>query len=396
MRCGWIFVLVWAGCGFEAPSNGRMLDASLIDSPIDGSGTATCPWPFVTEYATPCPTAMIGTGLDLMTAGTYTYDTGTEVVTAPGGSTIAVTTTVANGVRTIWTARFRVATGVTLRVVGPMPLAVISADTIRVEGVIDVGSHVAGADSGDGAGSNPTVCPLTPPIAGEQCLQHGGSGGGGGGFSGAGGRGGDGGGGRGAPCGSLGLTYSTGGIGGVALSPIPAMLRGGCGGRIGGNNTDAGSLGGPPGSGGGAILMVARSTVSVPGVIRAGGAGGGGGILKRAGGGGGGSGGMIVLEGTSIMIDGALAANGAGGGGGCEDANGAPGEDGRGDDQVADGGANQGAGTDGGNGGAGATRAGTAATTADRGGGGGGGGTGFIRLHAATISTPGKVSPPSS
>lgn len=399
-----------AGCGFEgsATVDALRVDTSIIDSSGDAATDAaaehdapgsTCPWSFPPTYATPCPTAPIGAAVELVTGGTYTYNTDTDALIPPmGGTAPSLMTTTNNGVRTIWTSGFRVGPGVTLRAIGTVPLAVISTGTIMIEGTVDVGSHQTGSTISSGAGADPASCPSAPPDAGEQCANHGGSGGGGGAFGGAGGRGGDGGGGRGNACGSDGGNDSVGGAGGVAVSPIPATLRGGCGGKIGGNNTDPGSLGGAAGPGGGAIVMVARASITVAdtGVIRAGGAGGGPGIVKRAGGGGGGSGGMIVLEAVAITVSGAVAANGGGGGGGCEMATASPGDDGRADDQVATGGAPEGNGTSGGAGGAASTRGGTSAANADRGGGGGGGGAGFIHLNASSLSTPGKISPPAS
>lgn len=107
------------------------------------------------------------------------------------------------------------------------------------------------------------------------------------------------------------------GTGATANTPgIPATLRGGCAGTLGGNPTT--STGG--GGGGGAIWLISKQGITISGTINASGAAGEGGPNNDGlahGGGGGGSGGMIVLDAPAIEITatGVVLAVGGGGGG---------------------------------------------------------------------------------
>lgn len=384
-------------CGFEGKSiiddagtgGSEML---AIDAPVG----SICPWPYTPELFLPCGSVPTDTlnELVLATAGTYTLDTDAPSLTDPGGATIALVSTQANETRVVWTERFQINTGVTLRLLGGRPLALVSMSSMTIDGEIDAHSTWDSDALVRGAGANPAVCPTVRPEIGQTCT-HGGGGGGGGGFGTRGGTGGRGGGSR--DCGNA-AGGSTGGLGGDDIAPS-SVLRGGCRGESGGIGDGGGTTRGIGGAGGGAFALLTRDTLTVgaSAVLHAGGAGGQPATDGRSGGGGGGSGGMIALEASRLMLTaGAVfAANGGGAGGGTDGAAAlAYGEDGKPSDQVAAGGPAGNNGSAGADGAAGAIQA-AGASNADRGAGGGGGAMGQIRLLSpTTFSTAGVISSP--
>ncbi|HXN33060.1 MAG TPA: hypothetical protein VN894_14415 [Polyangiaceae bacterium] len=178
------------------------------------------------------------------------------------------------------TNKFTIETGMTVTVVGNLPLIVVALDDANISGLLDASRGVGGGgissrgnQKGNGQGGGGAAT--------------GGSGAGGAGFCGMGGDGA-------SNTGSGGRSYGN-------ASNIPFL-----GGSAGG------SAGQYSGAGGGAVQIVSATSVEVtaPGVVHVGGAGG------NWGGSAGGSGGAILLEAPLISIAGTLAANGGGGGGG--------------------------------------------------------------------------------
>jgi hypothetical protein len=221
--------------------------------------------------------------------------------------------------------------------------------------------------------------------------------------------------------GAGGTMLARGGNGGVptgfpgVFAPIPspiAMLRGGCPGGAGGDNSN-GVGGGIAGLGGGAIQLMSPGTVVISGTINAYGGGGRGGsaVNQAAGGGGGGSGGLIAIDANKIIVNASavLRAHGGGGGGGAA----GTGTGGMGGDALATDGSGAAGGMPmGGNnngfGGGGSSDAspsgGNGGNTVDTGAGagGGGGGAGVILLRAAQpleldpgarLHPPGRATP---
>jgi hypothetical protein len=314
--------------------------------------------------------------LTLDLTGEYIYDTMAGTLTPPGGGTPIShnKSFLGTGPRTplvINTGRFAIASGSSLRAIGPRPILIVSWSDMVIAGDIDASS----IDTNDtGAGANGGPC--SPAMEGTS-QQEGGGGGGGGGFGAAGGTGG---------VGRIGQNPgdTPGGAGGIAKA---AAFHGGCPGARGGFGdslieTERGRLG----EGGGAVYLVAQTSMTVSAVINAGGMGGGGASNNRAAGGGGGSGGVVGLEAATVTLQAGcrLAANGGGGGGGGNNGDSEDGIDGLNDDNAAPGGAGESA--NGGPGGALNVPAGQLGLSNDRGGGGGGGGVGFIVIVADSIS----------
>lgn len=208
--------------------------------------------------------------------------------------------------------------GATLRGVGTRPLVLLAAQTVLLEGVIDVGSVDEKAGPGGFDGGAPGQ-PGSGACAGQtgqgtviDSTNYCNSGAGGGGHGGKGGQGGD--------CTCAAPDNFPGGDGGAdtcgTLALVP--LVGGSGGG-GGTKTAAStkSSPGPGGGGGGAIQISAGVAITLgsTGGINAGGGPGGG--CTAAGGAGGGAGGAILLEAPDVSLGNGsvLAANGGGGGG---------------------------------------------------------------------------------
>jgi hypothetical protein len=285
---------------------------------------------------------------------------------------------------------FTLAQGVDFRVVGARPLVLATPNSVELLGSFDVSS---GRDERPGAGANYDACAAAS--APEDDI--GGAGGGAGGsFAGKGGDGGNG-----DTDSSLGLDGT--GSGGAASSPValPLVIRGGCAGSKGGDESDllGSGDGGNGGNSGGAVSFIAGAEfrLSPESSIRATGAGGDGGDVQ-SGGGGGGTGGYVAIEARDIFQHGNISANGGGGGegghrllSGPKDGN--PGANGALQSNGAAGGS--GAAANAGNGGLGSTQDNRDATPglgASGGGGGGGGGAGFIVIKG-NMSGGGLVSP---
>lgn len=351
-----------------ADVDGPTADADTFDCKIfEGRQFKGCDIPRPTE------------SLTLDVAGTYTYNTDTGALGAPGGTTTTPANVVVPAGRVISVEAFNLASGARLRVLGAKPLIVASWSTIDVAGVIDASSNA----TENGAGANPSGCAQHAAGPG-QSNTSGAGGGGGGGNGGAGAAGGRG-------------DAGNGGAGGATVTA--PLLLGGCAGGNGGNGNQ---LGGAGGSGGGAIQLTARDSVTIRGTVHAGGAGGAGGSGGNdaaAGGGGGGTGGMIGIESMSITIQSGaiLAANGGGGGGGSDDQLGGRGQDGQPLATRAVGGTEVNAGRGGlGSGGAVLT-GGIGGDSGANGAGGGGGGAGFIVLAATTApSVTGAIVSPAA
>jgi hypothetical protein len=218
-----------------------------------------------------------------------------------------------------------------VRVEGSLPLALVAAGDVRLEGLIDASANGnipgAGAQACGNAGTGRSQTGgfwsrprAGHPNAGEYIWSTDGSGGGG--FGSAGAAGGD----------ATTDNAATPGAGGV-VNGTPALvpLRGGC---AGGGQTNTNVANGYGGAGGGAVqivsgsgeIVVAPPPAGVAGVHVGGGGGrgsdnGGANGSTQSGSGGGGSGGGVLLEAASIRFDGSamlLAAGGGGGGsGGC-------------------------------------------------------------------------------
>jgi hypothetical protein len=376
-----------AGCGFSAhaPANPGGDDTPGIDAAVPGDaaasidGAAAC----VAGFLDLCKQAAPSTALDITNAQSINTDSDPRCrkLTQPAGSDVCL----------IYATRVAISGGGVLTASGKRPLAIASSSTMTIDGTIDVGSHGTpqgpAADTGNcDFGSNPA-------------MDLGGAGGAAGGsFTLAGGNGGtgdknD----NGAPAG----TAPPGTHG--ATTPIGGVLRGGCAGQTGADeSTSPGSgNGGSGGHSGGALYLFALQSLEIKGKVRATGEGGnaGGGM---AGGGGGGTGGLVVIESPSITISGQLSTNGGGGGqgGGIDNLGrrvaGRSGLDGNLGTTAALGGAgalnnDPGFGT---GGAGGALTDAVNGTTADYGGGGGGGAAGVIKLLGAQQQLGGSTISP--
>lgn len=289
----------------------------------------------------------------------------------------------------IYTERFDISIGASLRVTGSRPLFVASRSTITINGRLNGSS--SRTDGLLGPGSNDDDCALLLP--GEDS-EDGGGGGAGGSFQ---GRGGDGG--RG--------DYRIGpGTAGANAAPllggIPDDLRGGCPGSSGGEGGINGAPEAKPGEGGGGMGFVSLGafTVSPTGALMVNGSGALRGTITRGGGGGGGSGGMLQMEAPLVRLQGLVLAEGGGGGGGANTSeNGNPGLDPSNLSSGAGGsGADSGNEGDEGDGGEGSTTnargdhsgvEGIDGQQGRRGAGGGGGGAGYLFIIADSLQISG-------
>jgi len=260
--------------------------------------------------------------------------------------------------------------GLVASATGSKPLVIVGAETITIDGTVDVSSkHMSGSGThGGGADFSACVVPTSPASMSD-------GGGAGGSFAGMGGDGGD-------PS----HASATAGLG------EPTTLHGGCSGGSGADNMNRGHSGG-------GVALIAVNHIDVMGQVDASGAGGSNQndfVSSLGGGGGGGSGGMIILDAATITIGGIVFANGGGGGEGATTSN--PGHSGN---DPANGGVGMGgtgsAGGDGGNGGAATTPDGApggAGVLGSLGGGGGGGSVGVIRIYGERTVSGGTISPP--
>jgi hypothetical protein len=259
----------------------------------------------------------------------------------------------------------------TLSAHGARPLVLI-ASTIRIDGTLDVASHVNGQS---GPGANMSGCSPGNPSPNNR-----GGGGQGGSFGGTGGDGGD----------QDGQPMSHGRAG---MALMPTTLRGGCPGANGGDG------GGARGDGGGAVLLIADSIqLGSNSAINASGASGRGAPQGRKGGGGAGSGGMIALSATTIAVGANTAIWANGGAGGSGSSNPTAGQSGTDSTSPLSGGTGGTAPGNAGNGGVGypaVQRDGASGSGGSDGGGGGGGGAGIIRNFTSS-SLGSAVSPPAS
>ncbi len=369
MRVAFVLMLAASACKFEpgvvGDGNGMPDDASR-DGPSDGdvggemaTVDADSCWRVAALSTTVCLAAPLSGAIDVTSDATVdTEETGTGETEcralASGSSEVCV----------LAGDTFRIGPATTLGADGDLPLVII-ANTIQIEGTLDVASHRGGQD---GPGATSTGCPGTTSASGV-------GGGFGGTFGGVGGGGGD--------------EDGTNNGGKPGTIPTVTTLRGGCSGGSGGNGPD----GAEPG---GAVLLIANSiTLGTLGTINASGAGGRGGASGREGGAGGGSGGMIVFVTPTISLgtSAAIFANGGHGGGGSDNSTTAlSGTDPSGPMSGGTSGIGTGGGGDGGPGFPATARDGGDGTNND-GAGGGGGGAGIIRVYGGATLSGAQVSP---
>ena len=192
-----------------------------------------CLWDYEPLHFDPCAIEASTGPLSLTPGGTYTYNTDDGTLTGPDAIDPAteVLTTLDPEVRLMIVDRLEIPVDTTLKVVGAMPLVVVSLDDIDIQGTIDVSSTLAQL----GAGANPATCGSGTGNPGTISGKSAGGGGGGGGLGGDGGDGA-------SPDGNGGF----GGDNGVKIEQ-PTTIRGGCGGGSGAKNG-----GGDGGGGGGA------------------------------------------------------------------------------------------------------------------------------------------------
>jgi len=275
-------------------------------------------------------------------------------------------------------ACFVVATDITVDttlVYGTRPLVLVATNSITINTLLDASSSNT---KGIGPAANYSNCVLAS-APGTMAAGAGGS------FMSKGGDGGA----HSSPAGS-------GGLAAAADASIPAFLRGGCPGEVGGG-VDAFYQ--PPGPGGGAIYLVSGGTITIqPGAVLDASGGGGKEPGQQLGGAGGGTGGMIVLDAPTIIATSSFVlANGGGGSeGGSNGSSGTPGANPTRTAPMTP--APGGSGTQGGDGGngfaSGSPATAGAAANNNSGGGGGGGGAGYIRVSQPL--TGASVSPPPS
>lgn len=348
----------------EAGAAERCDSANLIRCNADGTGTVSelcllgCN---TTELRCedPVPSNGLAKFLDLASGqpdfdlgDTATIDTDTGEVKVAGNSVPVFSGTLAQApapsIR-VYVVRSLVTKDVV--VTGKNALAVVSASTIKISGLLTVSAKATVPGPGAFADGN---CRGKAGVHGEPDFD---GGSGGHGFGSPGGAGGS---------GKNPYGFAAGGVGGTVSGNSELVpLRGGCGGEPEFSS-----------GGGGAIQLFSRTQIVVSGAVAANGGGGYNG---------GGSGGGILLEAPTVEVSGQVVANGGGGASGV-----GPGEDGRLDATPARGGASgYSDGGDGGNGGtgkSGATNGGNfvTANSAQATGGDGGGGVGRIRVNTAS------------
>lgn len=367
LRYRWLVrVLVWitlAACNYDPQPAG-----SSADGPGTTPSPATCPWVTQANHLDPC-TQTPG-GAVVFAAGSYTLDTTDGTVSPP---TVTLVHYEEAGMRVVNAAAFTIESGATVRVIGSLPLFVLSHSTLVIAGELDASSKRTGGAQVIGPGARETNA-----TAGQGGSDAGG--GGGGGFGGEGGQGGNGNGGS-----------NNGGMRGPASVP-PVIVVGGHAGAEGGT---AGGRG-RGGAGGGAVQLTAHASIMVSGTVDAGGAGGQGSTSGDSGGGGGGSGGYLGFDAPQIAwtASAVVVANGGGGGTGCDGGDGPEGDNGGRTTQQAEGGAGTGCSVAraGGRGGA-VVKNGGSGTSSGDGGGGGGGAAGFL-LHFGPLTNQGAVASP--
>jgi hypothetical protein len=271
-----------------------------------------------------------------------------------------------------------------IRATGSRGLVLVAADTMAIDGTIDVSSRQLGGYRG--AGGNWPNC---QPSAGKSS-SLGGSGGAGGSFGTRGGNGG---------------ANASGAFTGSKPTALPDRVRGGCEGGNGGDGASTYLAGGFGGKSGGAVYLVAGNMISFAdtAVVNASGMGGRAGGTAHytasgggGGGGGGGSGGLIGLDAPNIRIGPTTKffANGGGGGGASSvSTSGTDGADPKASAITTPAAGGQGT-VDSGKGGAGAVKnAGAVGGSTSKAGGGGGGGVGHIVIFTPNLPTTGQFSP---
>lgn len=359
---------------------------------VDTPSGVECGWTFGPSHiGDPCALT-INPGMT-MTQGVWEYDTGTGVLSDPGGIETTPPSALREdpAVRVLAMTELVIEPGAELRVAGPAALALVVDTSATIDGVVDVSATLIGTAMTPGPGGNASSCADRGGENGENRLgtSLGGGGGGGGGLGTAGADGGNG--------GNLGSGQppAMAGVGGIA-APNTFELRGGCGGGTGGVSNRGPGI---PGAGGGVLLLVVKGATAVrtAAQLRSAGAG----ALQgdnNSGGSGGGSGGLIAIESPTLVISGTLCANGGAGAGGSSDGSvGGRGESGtcgmvaaRGGNAAANGNG------EGGDGGFGTTLpvAGEPNINDEDGGGGGGGSVGQIFLRAGSLANTGTITPP--
>jgi hypothetical protein len=367
---------LWAACSFAPSGSNGGGDAGITDARDSGPDGKV----FLDARVTDASDLCFGADpylvcLPVMPSASISFDTetiDTDENQCRGSTHTGTVIDLMNGGRKLCVfAGTTVSVNGRLRAEGDLPLVLVSAGDINLNGAgyVDVSSYRS--NPVPGAAANDGTCTST------NGMPDGGGGGGGGGAGGS----------FGGP-GGTGAQSAAGRAGGTTAVPAaPTFLRGGCRGSNGGSS---GNGGGEGGASGGAVYLLAKVDLNLNGRIDASGSGGLGGPDK-GGGGGGGSGGMIVLyAGTNIVFNDARiwANGGGGGGGGTSNTPGMPGEQSTEPTVRAVGGAGGG-----GEGSSGTLDGEPGAQVSGKGGGAGGGGAGVIVNVKGQSLTSIQISP---
>jgi hypothetical protein len=159
----------------------------------------------------------------------YLYDTTTGSLEREGGEAIEVPSEVADGVRVIAAGSVLLAPEAVLRVVGELPLSIVAASAIEIDGTLDASSSLARGDAAGSSGGTVSLAARARLAVGGRILV-GGAGGAGGGLSSAGGAGGGG--------GAIGLTAHE-----IVLAEGAVLSANGGGGGEGGDVDEVGRPG---------------------------------------------------------------------------------------------------------------------------------------------------------
>lgn len=200
------------------------------------AGTAGCQFE-PDGFSAPAPPAAADAGAEEVPAfdfvlpgpARYRYDTTTGALEREGGEAIEVPSEVLDGVRVIGAGSVLLAEGAVLRVVGELPLSIVAASAIEIDGTLDASASLTGGDAAGSAGGTLSLA-ARARLAVDGRILVGGAGGSGGALSSAGGAGGAG--------GAIGLTAHE-----IVLAEHAVLSANGGGGGEGGDVDDVGRPG---------------------------------------------------------------------------------------------------------------------------------------------------------
>src|SRR5688572_27364014 len=112
--------------------SGLLVGCSFSSDAPNPDANTVCPFDFEPKYIDPCTPPPPAPLVNITIASSASIDTTNGVIS--GGGVTPPPSSIVDGVRVVWTRNFTIASGITLRAYGELPLLIIATETVNILG----------------------------------------------------------------------------------------------------------------------------------------------------------------------------------------------------------------------------------------------------------------------